>query len=92
MEKLVIFRCPKIMAYYNLFMMCFKLGHLQSINYPFGTNGKLMVLGVPILNHLRVDSWVKCNTFNLSITEESLYRIKRTRPQMLYIEINDLEM
>ena len=24
------------------------------INFPFGTNGKLMVLGVPILKHFRV--------------------------------------
>ena len=31
-------------------------GHLKSINFPFGTNGKLMVLGVPILKHFRVFS------------------------------------
>ena len=24
-------------------------GHLKNINFPFGTNGKLMVLGVPML-------------------------------------------
>ena len=30
------------------------LGHLKTINFPFGTNGKLMVLGVPILKHFRV--------------------------------------
>ena len=35
-------------------MMCLNIGHLKSINFPFGTNGKLMVLGVPILKHLRV--------------------------------------
>ena len=27
---------------------------LKNIHYPFGTNGKLMVLGVPILKHFRV--------------------------------------
>ena len=25
----------------------------MNINFPFGTNGKLMVLGVPILKHFR---------------------------------------
>ena len=25
------------------------------INFPFGTNGKLMVLGVPIFKHFRVN-------------------------------------
>ena len=55
MEILIIFRCPKIYAHYNLFMMCLIMGHLKSINFPFGTNGKLMVLGVPILKHFRVD-------------------------------------
>ena len=31
------------------------LGHLNTINFPFGTNGKLMVLSVPILRHFRVN-------------------------------------
>ena len=30
------------------------LGHLKLINFPFGTNGMLIVLGVPILKHFRV--------------------------------------
>ena len=34
------------------------LGHLQTINFPFGTNGKLKVLGVPILKHFRENSVV----------------------------------
>ena len=29
-------------------------GYLKTINFPFETNGKLMILGVPILKHLRV--------------------------------------
>ena len=29
--------------------LTFILGHLKTIKFPFGTNGKLMVLGVPIL-------------------------------------------
>ena len=32
-----------------------KLGHLKTINFPFGTNEKLMILGVPILKHFRRD-------------------------------------
>ena len=34
--------------------MCLNTGSPKSINYPFGTNGKLMGLGVPILEHFRV--------------------------------------
>ena len=30
------------------------LEHLKSITFPFETNGKLMILGVPILKHFRV--------------------------------------
>ena len=30
------------------------LGHLKIINFPFGTNEKLMVLSVPIFKHFRV--------------------------------------
>ena len=36
-------------------MMCLIiLEHLKSINFPFRTKGKLMVLDVPILEHFRV--------------------------------------
>ena len=34
--------------------MCSDIGTPKIINFPFGTNGKLMVLGVPILKHFRV--------------------------------------
>ena len=32
--------------------MCLNIGTPKKINFPFGTNGKLMVLGVPILSTL----------------------------------------
>ena len=37
----------------------------KNINFPFGTNGKLMVLGVPILKHFRVDilAFIGCGDF-----------------------------
>ena len=63
--KSIIFGCPKIWAHYSLIVMCSNigapknhylffqiLGHLKIINFPFGTNGKLMVLGVPIFKHI----------------------------------------
>ena len=31
--------------------MCLYLGNLKMINFPFGKNGKLIVLGVPILSN-----------------------------------------
>ena len=51
------FRCLKIWE--NLQPNCnvliyYILGHLKTINFLFGTNGKLMVLGVPILKHCTV--------------------------------------
>ena len=52
--KLIIFGYPKIWAHYSLMIMCSNIGTSKTINFPFGTNGKLMVLGVPILKHLRV--------------------------------------
>ena len=34
--------------------MCSNIGIPEPYNFPFGTNGKLMVLGVPIHKHFRV--------------------------------------
>ena len=34
--------------------MCLNIGTPKNVNFPFETNGKLMVLGVPILKHFRV--------------------------------------
>ena len=34
------------------------VGRLKIINFPFGTNGKLIVLGVPILKHITVYKFV----------------------------------
>ena len=34
--------------------MCLNIGTLKTVNFAFGTNGKLMVLSVPILKHFRV--------------------------------------
>ena len=36
------------------FHFCKILEHIETITFPFGTNGKLMVLGVPELNNIRV--------------------------------------
>ena len=35
-------------------IVCSNIGTPKIINFPFGTNGKLMVLGVLIFKHLRV--------------------------------------
>ena len=51
--KLIIFRYPKIWAHYSLITMCLNIGTSKTINFPSGTNGKLMVLGVPILKLFR---------------------------------------
>ena len=41
-------------AHYNLIIMCLNIGTLNNHHFPFGTNGKVVVLGVPILKHFRV--------------------------------------
>ena len=40
-KLIIIFRCQKIWAHYSLIIMCSNIG----------TNGKLMVQGVPVLKH-----------------------------------------
>ena len=35
-------------------VMCLSIGTSKIINFPFGTNGKLSFLGVPIFKHIRV--------------------------------------
>ena len=35
--------------------MCLNIGTPKTINFPFETNGKLMILGVPILKQFRVN-------------------------------------
>ena len=53
--KINDFWCPKLWAHYSLIIMCSDIGTPKIINFPFGTNGKLMVLGVPIFKHFRVN-------------------------------------
>ena len=51
----MVFRCPNIQAHYNEAVLCLNfLRHLKIMNFPFGTNGKFIILGVPILKHFRV--------------------------------------
>ena len=44
--------------------MCSNIGTPKNHHFPFGTNGKVVVLGVPILKHLRVadNQFIKENT------------------------------
>ena len=52
--KFITLRCPKIRANYSLIIMCSNIGTPNNHHFPFGTNGKVVVLGVPILKHFRV--------------------------------------
>ena len=49
---LIIFWCPKIWAHYSLIVMCLNIGTPNNYHFSFGTNGKVVVLGVPILKAL----------------------------------------
>ena len=52
--KFIIFRCPKIWANYSLIIMCSNIRTPNNHHFLSGTNGKVVVLGVPILKHFRV--------------------------------------
>ena len=52
--KICYFRCPKIWAHHSLIIMYLNIGTYNNHHFPFGTNGKVVVLGVPILKHFRV--------------------------------------
>ena len=54
MENLIFLGVPKIWANYSLIIMCLNIGTLNNHHFPFGTNGKVVVLGVPILKHFRI--------------------------------------
>ena len=52
--KIHYFRCPNNLALYSLIIMCWNIGTPKNHRFPFGTNGKVVVLGVPILKRFRV--------------------------------------
>ena len=52
--KLIIFRCSKIWAHYRLIIMWLNIGIPKSHHFPFGINGKVVGLDVPILKLLRI--------------------------------------
>ena len=47
------------------------------MNFPFGTNGKLLFLGVPILKHIRVTHVQSCCVYTIKYVKSSLtFKIK----------------
>ena len=52
--KFIIFRCPKIWEHSSLIIKGLNTGTPNNHHFPFGTNGKIVVLGVSILKHFRV--------------------------------------
>ena len=46
------------MAVHSITLMCLNVGTPKAINFSFGTNGKLMIIGIPIPKQFRVHlSW-----------------------------------
>ena len=52
--KFIILKSPKIRANHSLIIMCSNIETPYNHHFPFGTIGKVVVLGVPILKHFRV--------------------------------------
>ena len=72
-------RCPKSWAHYScLIIMCLNIGTPNNHHFPFGTNGKVVVLGVPILKHFRVYFY-----FYREIMKKSYHRVFiKTKPYL----------
>ena len=63
MENLLFSGVPKFG--HIIVIKCLDIGTAKkTINFPFETNGKLMVLGVRILKHFRVNPYFKDSTFH----------------------------
>ena len=54
MENLLFFGVPKFGQNYSLNIFGLNIVTPKTIDFPFGTNGKSMILSVPILTHFRV--------------------------------------
>ena len=52
-EKYARATCLNLMVGQDLSFCASTLGHLKAINFPFGTNEKLMALDVPKLQHCK---------------------------------------
>ena len=52
--KIYYFRCPKIWAHNSLITMYLNIGTRNNHHSAFETNGKVVVLDVPILKHFSV--------------------------------------
>ena len=59
MKNLLFLGVPILWAHYSLIIIYLNIGTLNNHHFPFGTNGKVVVLGVPILKHFRVGTYRK---------------------------------
>ena len=47
--------------------MCINFGTPKTINFPFRTNGKSMILGVPMLKHITVACLNECTEIAIAL-------------------------
>ena len=55
-------------SHYSLIIICLNIGSPRNYHFPFETNGKVVVLGVPILKQVRVHLLKKNHTQNFGLT------------------------
>ena len=70
----MFFRCLNIQAHYNEAVIYLNFGTPKIMNFPFGTNGKFIILGVPILKHIRVYRTTPCYQTALQETIMTLFQ------------------
>ena len=65
-------------ANYNLIIMYSNIGTPNNHLFSFGTNGKVVVLGVPILKHFRVPKYMS-HRFLLGCTLQCCWETSKER-------------
>ena len=84
MERLNLFYCIYIIAHL-ITLKCLSIRTPETINFPFVPNGKLMVLGVPIFEHIiirlkctQILGHIKIMNFPFGTNGKFIFRCSKT--------------
>ena len=83
--------CPKIRANYSLIIVCSDIGTPNNHHFPFGTNGKVVMLGVPILKGINRVTKVRQKLLLKSNigSVQSMEKLENVREQRENFQVKD---